>query len=109
VTLAILSVCLFGYVLHYESGIFREFQAALLSAQWMLLVCIAVWCNSFIFLTFSRSDLPLIGLLLIAIAAFFIGYAASLWTTDAIILLAGVMLGKSRLRFTTARRGGRGS
>ena len=32
---------------------------------------------TFIFLTFSLIDLPLIGLLLIAIAAYFIGYAAS--------------------------------
>ncbi len=92
--LVIVFICFFGYVLYYENGIFRELQAALLSVQWILLVCIAVWCGSFIFLTFSLNDLPLIGLLLIAIAAFFIGYALSLEAADAIILLAGVTLGK---------------
>jgi len=93
-TLAIVSVCLFGYVLHYESGICREFQAALLSVQWMLLVCMAVWCGAFLFLTFSRRDLPLIGLLLIAISVYFIGYTAAARAADAIILLAGVTFGK---------------
>ena len=92
--LAFVAVCLFGYVLNNQSGIFREFQSALLSLQWMLLVCLAVWCGTFIFLTFGLKDLPLIGLLLIAIAAFFIGYALSLQPTDAVILLAGVTLGR---------------
>jgi len=96
--LAIVSMCLFGYVLNSHSGIFREFQAALLSVQWALLACLAVWCGSFLFMTFSRRDLPLIGLLVIAIAAFFIGYAESFQTSDAIILLAGVTLGKG-MRF----------
>src|SRR6267154_1995264 len=73
----IVSVCLFGYVLNFQSGIVREFEAALLSAQWMLPACMAVWCASFVFLTFSLNDLPLIGLLFIAIAAFFISYAES--------------------------------
>jgi hypothetical protein len=92
--LAIVAVCLSGYVLHSQSGIFREFQDVLLSLQWMLLVCMAIWCGTFLFLTFSLNDLPLIGVLLIAIAAYFIGYAASQPAVDAIILLAGVTMGK---------------
>ena len=92
--LAIVSVCLFGYVLNSQNGILREFQAALIQEQWMLLVCLAVWCGTFIFLTFSLKDLTLIGLLLIAIAAFFISQAASRPAVDAIILLAGVTLGR---------------
>jgi len=92
--LAIVSFCFFAYALHYESGIFREFQAALLSVEWMLEFCIAIWCGSFIFLTFRLNDLPLIGLLLIAIAAYFIGYAAASRAPDVIILLAGVTLGR---------------
>jgi hypothetical protein len=92
--LAIVSACLLGYVLNSQSGIFREFEAAMLSVQWMLLVCIAVWCGTFIFLTFSLNDWPLIGLLLIAIVAFFVSYATSWRAADAIILLAGVTLGK---------------
>jgi len=92
--LGVISVCLFGYVLNFQSGVFHEFQIALLSAEWMLLVCIAVWCATFFFLTFSLNDLPLIGLL-IAIAAFFV---VSRPAMDAITILAGVTLGKG-MRF----------
>ncbi len=92
--LAIVSICLFGYVLHYQSEIFREFQAALLSVEWMLLACLAVWCGTFIFLTFNLKDILLIGLLLIAIFVYFIGEAPSWRMADAIILLAGVTMGK---------------
>jgi hypothetical protein len=35
--LVIVSLCLFEFVLHRQSGIFLEFEAALLSVQWMLL------------------------------------------------------------------------
>jgi hypothetical protein len=70
--LVIVSVCLFGYVPNSKSAIFREFEGELLSVQWMPLVCLAVWFGTFIFLTFSLNDLPLIGLLLIAIVAYFI-------------------------------------
>jgi len=92
--LAIVAAFLFGYVLNSQSGILREFQAALLSVEWMLLACITIWCGSFIFLTFRLNDLPLIGLLLIAVATYFIGYAESSRAADAIILLAGVTLGR---------------
>ncbi len=92
--LAMMVFWLFGFVWYRQSGIFRECEAALLSLQWMLLACLAVWCGSFIFLTFRHKDVPLIALLLIAIAAFFISYAASRPAVDAIILLAGVTLGK---------------
>jgi O-antigen ligase len=93
--LMIVAFCLFEYVLHRQSGIFREFVAILLSLQWMLLVCIAIWCAGFLFLTFSLNDLPLIGLLLITIVAYFIGYATPTPATDAITLLGSVTLGKS--------------
>jgi hypothetical protein len=96
--LAIVAACLFGNVLRSQSVIFREFQAALLSVEWMLMLCMAIWCGSFIFLTFSRKDLPLIGLLLISITLYFIGYAESLHAMDAIMLLAGVTLGRG-IRF----------
>ena len=90
--LAIMPFCLFGFVLNRQSNTFCESEAALLSLQWMLLACLAVWCGTLIFLTFSRNDWPLISLLLIAITAYFIGYATQ--SVDAIILLAGVTLGK---------------
>jgi len=92
--LAVLLVCLLTSALHLLSHIFREFEASLLSLQWMLLVHLTVWCGIFIFLTLSLNDWPLIGLLVIAMAAYFIAYAASRPATDAIILLAGATLGR---------------
>jgi hypothetical protein len=105
--LATICACLFGYVLCSPSGIFREFHAALVSVQWTLLVCIAFWCGTFLFLTFSTKDLPLIGLLLIAITAFFISYAVSQPVLDALVLLAGVMLGKGTVFLLKAESGKR--
>src|SRR5665213_1188276 len=92
--LAIVGLCCYGDVLNAQSIFFREFQAALLSLQWMLLACLSSWSGMLIFLTFSRNDLPLVGLLLIAIAAYFISHAESSRAPDALVLLAGVTLGK---------------
>jgi len=93
--LAMVAAALFGYVLASQSGVIREFQAALsLSVEWLLLVCLSVWCATFIFLTFRRKDLPLTGLLVYAVAMYFINHRASLPVSDAIILLAGVTLGR---------------
>ena len=92
--LLIISICLFESVLNFLSCIFREFQAALISTEWLLLICITIWCGTFIFLTFSRSDFPVMSLLLITIIAFFSNYVVSQSATDAITLLAGVLLGK---------------
>jgi O-antigen ligase len=94
VLLAILSICLFGVVLHSKSGVFHEVEAGLLSVEWMLLFCLAIWCGSFIFLTFSANDLPLIGLLIIGIAAYFFGEEGSWKISVAVILLGGVTLGR---------------
>ena len=92
--LAIVSFCLFGYVLNSKSEMFCEFQAALLLVEWMLLVCLAVWCGTFVFLTFSRKDLPLIAMLFAAIAAFFVSHVAARPAMEAIILLVGATLGR---------------
>ncbi len=107
--LVIVSVCLFGYVLNFQSGIFREFQAAVLSVEWMLLACMAVWCGTFLFLTFSQNDWPLISLLLITIAAYFISYTESWRAAEAIILLAGVTMGKSAFVLLRCDEGGNNS
>jgi O-antigen ligase len=92
--LGIESLFLYEFILHRQSFMFREFESYLLSLQWMLLACLAVWCGIFLFLTFCLNDLALIGFLLIAVAAIFINYATRLQATDAITLLAGVTLGK---------------
>jgi len=94
--MAIVALCLFEFVLHRQSDVFQEFQIELLSFRWMLLVCVAIWCGTFVFLTFSLNDLLLIGLLLIAIAAYFItAYASSLPAMDAVTFLFGATLGKA--------------
>jgi len=87
------------FILHRQSDAFCEFEVALLSLHWMLLFCLAVWCVFFLFLTFSLKDLPLIGLLLIALASYFIGYAPSWRGMDAIVFFAGVTLGKGASLF----------
>jgi O-antigen ligase len=107
--LTIVFPCLFVFMLHRQSDAFREFEVALLSLHWMLLFCLAVWCGSFIFLTFSLKDLPLIGLLLIALAVYFIGYAPSWRGMEAIVLLAGVTLGKSAFVLLRRDEGGNNS
>jgi hypothetical protein len=105
--LVIVVLCLFGQTLNRYCGIFREFQAALLSADWMLLGCLTIWCGTFIFLTFSRKDWSLITLLLIAIFVYFIGHAESWRAADAANLLAGVTLGNRRWRLQFRCRGSR--
>jgi hypothetical protein len=92
--LAIVALCLFGQALSGHCGIFREFQAALLSMQWMLLVCLSIWCGTFLFLTFSRKDWLLICLLLMAIVHYFTGPAEFSRAADAVILLAAATLGR---------------
>jgi hypothetical protein len=103
--LAIVFLCLFGFILNRHSDIFRGFETALLSPQWLLLACITAWCGTLIFLTFSMNDLPLIGLLLIAVAMYFISYVESSSATDAIMLLAGVTLGKSAFALLRGDKG----
>ena len=92
--LTIVASCLFEFLLHRQSELISEYATVFLSLQWMLLVCLAVWCGTFLFLTFRLNDLPLMSLLLIAVVVYFIGYPAFARKMDAIIFLAGVTLGK---------------
>jgi len=92
--LVILFVCLLTSALHHQSHFFRVFEAMLLLQQWILLVCVAVWCGTFIFLTFNLKDFLLIGLLVIALIRYFIGYAAFVKDVDAITFLFSMTLGK---------------
>src|ERR1035437_256400 len=92
-SLIIIGFCLFEFILQRQNKIFQEVQIALFQTQWPLMVCAAVWCCTFLFLTFSPNDLPLIGLFLVAIAMYFF-YAASSSATDALTLVAGVTMGR---------------
>jgi hypothetical protein len=92
--LEIMALCLLGQFLSSYYGFFQKFEASLPLFQWMLLVPITVWCVIIISLTFSLNDLSLIGLLLIAITIYFIGYTAVLPIENTTILLAGVTFGK---------------
>jgi hypothetical protein len=96
--LIIVAFCLCAWMLERRFVVFRELELALIQAPWLLLICLVVWCGTFLFLTFSLKDLPLIGLLVIAIVAFFISLAESRPATDATTLLFGVTLGKG-MRF----------
>jgi O-Antigen ligase len=82
--------CLCEFVLHHQSSIFRGFEAAMLQTKWGLLVWLALWCGIFLFLTICPNDLPLIGLLLIALVAYFFDNSLG-----AIVLLFGVTLGRA--------------
>ncbi len=92
--LAIVTICLCAFVLRCQSNNFHEFETALLQTQGMLLVCLAIWCSTFLFPTFSINDLPLLGLLVIAVAMYCVGYTATWQMSDHITLLFGATLGK---------------
>jgi len=92
--LAIVFGCLFANAICSLSGSLHNFRWVPSSVECLLLSCLAVWCGTFIFLTFRRGDLPLIALLLIAITGYFARSAASWQMDDAVILLAGVTVGR---------------
>jgi prepilin-type N-terminal cleavage/methylation domain-containing protein len=92
--LAVAAICLFVFALHQQSNVFRDYETAILSLQWMLLDCLTIWCGTFLFLTFKLDDLPIIGLLLIATAAYCITIAEFRSAAGAVTLLAGITLGK---------------
>jgi hypothetical protein len=106
--LVITAFCLFKFVLRPQSNFLREFEMVMFQVEWMLLICIVIWCSVFLFLIFDLNDLLLICLLLVAIAACFIGDAASL-STNVITLLFGVMLGKSAFILLQRDKDGNGS
>ena len=91
--LLLVAFCLLELVMFRQSRLFREYAVAFLSIQWLLLACFTLWCGTFLFLAFRWKDLPLIGLLIIAIAAYFLGTAEWLGR-DVLVLLFGLTLGK---------------
>lgn len=102
--LATVAFLIFEVVLNRQSPLLCSFEAALLSLSMMLLVCLVVWCGTFIFLTFNLDDLPLLGLLIIAIAASFIGSAVTWREPDVVTLSAGITLGKAAQLFLKDRK-----
>ena len=101
ILLAIVALFLLESVLNRQSEVFQKFEFAIFALQWTPLFCLAVWCGAFFFLTYGLQDLPLIGLLLVAMAAYFM---ATRLATDSIMLLLGVTLGKGT---SFALKGGR--
>jgi hypothetical protein len=89
VLLAITMFCLIEFALYCQSDVIKMVEDVLLQTRWMLLACLAVWCGTFLVLTFSLKDLLLIGLLFIAIM-----YFIHLSVIDAIMLFSGATLGK---------------
>ena len=89
---AITAACLLRFLLHHRSIFFRQLEASLVQTQSLLLVCLTVWCGTFLFLAFSPKDVCLIGLLLIAAGAYFIGNE---WQgTDVATLFFGITLSR---------------
>jgi O-antigen ligase len=84
----------FENVLRRQSTVFQEFEITVLQTQIIILICLVVWYVFFLYRTFSLNDLPLVGLLGIAISVYFICYAATWRKPDAISLLAGATLGR---------------
>src|ERR1019366_471602 len=73
-------------------GLF-QLELVLLDIQWLLLICLSIWCATIFVLSLSMENLPLIGLLLIAILKYFCNSKA--WPVlNITTLLTGVLLGK---------------
>ena len=85
--------CLFEVLLHRQSETLRECEAALLSLQWMFILCLAVWCSALLLWTISLNDVPLIGLVMVAIVTHIVCRTVHP-ATDAPNLLFGLSLGK---------------
>ena len=97
----IAAFCLFEYVLHRLIGGFYDFETLLLhpETELLLFACIAVWCASFIALTFSLNDLLLLGLLLVVAFNYTTNCATASEPASAITFLTSVALGKGMRLF----------
>ena len=85
-----MSVEVFTHII--EEYFFASLKLRLFKTQSLLLVCLTVWCGTFLFLAFSPKDVCLIGLLLIAAGAYFIGNE---WQgTDVATLFFGITLSR---------------
>ena len=70
---------------------FREYEMALLSLQRMLTVCLVIWSGTFLLMSFGLNDLPLFGLLFVAVAVYLVTPQQG---TDILVFLGSVALGK---------------
>ena len=95
------SFCLLELELRRESITYSEYAAAIGSSEGLLLACLALWCSTFLLITFRRNDWPLLGMLAVAIGAHLIE-GLNRPSMDLCLLLFGVTLGKgTRLLLTT--------
>lgn len=100
----IVAFCLFEYALRHYSGLsgvfcilemlFEETQT-----QWVWFIASAIWCAALVFLSFRPNDLPLIGLLAIALLAYAADYSVASQTPRAVVLLGSVAVGKATRLF----------
>lgn len=92
---AIIGFCLFGSAICYYAEFCSKLGHLLHYMQYPLTACFGAWCYRVCVLTYKRSDLLLIGLLLVAAGAYFVKCLRySTEQPNVIILLAGVALGK---------------
>ncbi|MGH7941791.1 MAG: O-antigen ligase family protein, partial [Limisphaerales bacterium] len=93
--LLVIAFCLVRLALARHWGIFGEQQFELLELNTPTLVCLLAWSGALIFLTFTLTDLWLLGLLLIATSAYFFGDSRPWAGLDALSLIAGVTVGRA--------------
>lgn len=104
--LASASACLFGCALQYVSPAFRRLGADLVLSDSLSLAFLGIWCGLFIVLTFGVKDCLLAGMLFIGGGVYYTGYEQAHPVTGALVLLAGVTLGKGmRVLFYLVKAG----
>jgi len=89
--LIVTAFCLSESVLSRQNDLFRQLEAAIPSIQPPMLFCQMVWLIALFCFKFSLNDLPLIGMVLITMAANLIDVRPN---ADAINFLTGVIMGK---------------
>lgn len=104
--LAMTASCLFESWLNRESDVFAGFEAAFQQTRWILLICLAVWFSAFLLLTFRLNDLPLVGLVLVAVSACLVQHPSSGPAKEAMTILATVTLGRGAKTLLNRERRG---
>ena len=93
VSLVIMAFAFLETVLASQFPSIFQIELSLANAQWLLLICLSFWCAIILVAFWSSKNVPLIGLLLIALAIYF--HQQDRWPISNItVLFTGVFLGK---------------
>jgi len=101
--LAVVVFCFLEFLLQRHISIFREWEAAFLSLQSLVVGCLVLWYAGFLWLNFRLTDDLMIRLLALGLVWLVLGGTKS--STQALFLFFGVMLGKGMfLCFESGKR-----